>query len=106
MKDKAWVRKKQNNEDTFFDICQQFCININKISNIIKLINEINIKGFPKKLDAVIDVNKGNIKCHINDFNKDLDKIIEYLEKLLMKVEDFREEYNLKNELIRLIYGK
>ena len=106
LKEKAWIRKKQNNKDTFFEICQEFGINVNKINNIIKLINEINNKGYPEKLDTIINVNNGIIKCQINDFNNNLDESIEYLEQLLKEVEDFRQEYNLKNELIRLIYGK
>ena len=106
LKEKAWIRKKQNNDDTFFDTCQKFSNNVNKISNIIKLINEINNKGYPEKFDAVIVVNKEIMKFHLNDVNEDLDDTIDKLDYLLKKVEDFRQEYNLKNELIRLIYGK
>ena len=106
LKEKAWLRKKQNNDDIFFNTCQTFCINVNKINDIIKIINEINNKGYPEKLDTIVNIKNEKVECKLNNFSGNLDEIIEYLENILSDVEYFRKEYNTKNDLIRLIYGK
>ena len=106
LKEKALLRKKQDNQDKFFDICQNFSINVNKINDIIKKINAINAKGFPEKLEAKILIENGKENCKINKFEGNLDKTIEYLDSIINDVKKYRKEYNLKNEYLRLIYGK
>ena len=106
LKEKAWLRKKQNNDDIFFNTCQTFSINVNKINDIIKIINEINNKGYPENLDTIIYIRNEKTICNLNNFSGNLDETIEYLENILSDVEYFRKEYNTKNDLIPLIYGK
>ena len=103
LKEKAILRFKNKGKDQYFEICQSFIKNINYITNILFLINEINKKGYPDELKISIYIKNSLISC---DNYANIENYIEELKEKLKNIEEFQKEFYKNEELLRLIYGR
>ena len=108
LRDVALLRKKDQNEENYFSICENFANIINEIQEILDILNIISSKGYYEELIFKIEINKGECQVYKNEEFKsnNLKDIINELNFIREEQDEIvKEIYNL-NPISRMIYGK
>ena len=121
LKDKILLRQRDNEDQEYEQICNKFINHVNNISKILNLNNNISSKGYPKELNILLEINKGdaaatfldksslqNLKLSNYQMNKKqkIEDLIEYL-KNEEKTQKFIQNETYKNkEFCRFIFGR
>jgi len=107
LRDVALLRKKDQREESYFEICEKFTNIVNEIQEILDILNIISSKGYYEKLTFNFEVIDGDCFL-INDNNKRY-----YLKNEISKLKEIRKEQEFivkeiytYNPITRLIYGK
>ena len=111
LRDVALLRKKDQQEDQYFNVCEGFVDIIGKIQDILKILNTIASKGYFEEINYVIEVNKGNVygyQKNNNDNNehKNLNDIILELECLRNIQNRNIKSFYSSSSIIQLLYGR
>ena len=67
LRDVALLRKKDQNEENYFSICENFANIINEIQEILDILNIISSKGYYEELIFKIEINKGECQVYQNE---------------------------------------
>ena len=107
LRDVALLRKKDQREESYFEICEKFTNIVNEIQEILDILNIISSKGYYEKLSFNFEVINGDCFL-IDDNNKsyDLKNEISRLKEIRNEQELIVREIYTYNPITRLIYGK
>jgi len=109
LREVALLRKKDQKEENYFDICEKFANNIIQIQKIIKLLNIISSKGYFEEISFEIIIKDGNSIGYKNknkDKEYDLKEIISELKSIEESQDIIVKEIYSVNPISRMIYGK
>ena len=109
LRETALLRKKDQKKG-YFEICEGFANIINRLQEILVLLNTIDSKGYPEPINYTIDVRNGNALAYRKGINRQngrsLEEIIEEL-KMINEIQyNELEKTYLESPISRMIYGK
>ena len=109
LRDIALLRKKDQNEDLYFSVCEIFANIINDIQEILDILNIIYSKGYNEELKYTINVVDGYCVGFKNDNTNnmnDLKFIIQELNQIKYTQNQIVQDVYERNPVARLLYGK
>ena len=107
LRDKALLRKKETENDTFYNICFEFSSMVNKIQDIIDLLNKISAKGYPKDYDYIINIVNGTCTGGIlSKPQKPINELLNNFKEILDEESELQKAFYSKYKLIRLCSGR
>ena len=108
LRDVALLRKKDQKEEIYFKICENFANIINEIQEVLKILNIISSKGHYEKLMFEIIIKNGNCVGYRNnsDDGRNLKEIIIELKNIKEDQYKIVKDIYTLNPITRLIYGK
>ena len=109
LRDIALLRKKDQREESYFEICKNFADNINDIKEILEILNKISSKGYFEEINYTIEIKNGKaIGYQINSLNKKKN-----LKEIIVELNHIKELQNievktiyLSNPISRMVYGR
>ena len=108
LRDVALLRKKDQKEENYFSICENFAIIINQIQEILDILNIISSKGYYEELIFKIEINNGDCKVYQGEILKgdNLKNIYNELSRIREEQDNIvKEIYNI-SPIARMVYGK
>ena len=107
LRDVALLRKKDQKEEFYFNICDKFINIVKEIQEILDILNIISSKGYYERMIFKFEIKKGE-SFLANHINKPCD-----LKNVFLQLKEIRKEQDLivkeiyiSNSITRLIYGK
>ena len=111
LRDIALLRKKDQKDESYFEICQNFANNINDIQEILEILNIISSKGYFEEINYKIIIKNGIATgCQINSLiyknKKNLKEIIAELNHIKELQNNEVKTIYLSNPISRMVYGR
>ena len=112
LRDIALLRKKDQKEERYFKICEDFANNINDIQEILEILRIIASKGYFEEINYKIQIKKGiatgfqNNDLKSKNEKKSLKEIIEELNYIKELQNNEVKSIYLLNPISRLVYGR
>ena len=110
LRDIALLRKKDQREGDYIEICEKFANIINEIQEILDILNIISLKGYFEEINYEIKIENGNVKefkiNKIDNKAKSLKDIISELKMIKDKQDNEVKSIYLSNPITRMIYGR
>ncbi|OUM64773.1 hypothetical protein PIROE2DRAFT_60449 [Piromyces sp. E2] len=109
LRETALLRKKDQKKG-YFEICEGFVNIINRIQEILVLLNTIDSKGYPESINYTIDIRNGHALAYRKGIygqkGRNLEEIIDELKRTNEIQYNELEKTYLESPISRMIYGK
>jgi len=106
----ALLRKKDQKEEDYFEICSKFAEIINNIQDILKLLKTITSKGYFEDIEYTIHIEHGNAlafkKGSERDVGKDLNEVIKDLNDILVNQKTVVTNKYKLDPISRMVHGR
>jgi len=109
LREVALLRKKDQKEKEYFQICDRFANIINNIQKILYSLNTISSQGYFEEIEYIINIHKGEAfvyKENSDQKPKKLNEIIEELKNIQILQNNEIKSIYFTNPIIRMIYGR